>query len=287
MALPTFFIIGAPKAGTTSLYYYLDQHPQIHMSPAKEPHFFVDPDSVPSYMAHHVTRLDDYEKLFNSSAEARGEASPSYAEYPRHKGAPERIKALVPSAKFIYVVRDPIERTISHYMHNVAVDGERRPLREALGDLSDLESPYICASRYAFQLDQYLRYFSQDRILVVDQADLLNNRHATLRELFLFLGVDSTYSSPRFDEKLGEYNERRVYPRNYMHLASRARTSWLKRLPRGPRRSLRRFIEKALWPALESPTLDDDLRGRLEALYSGEVAKLRAMTGKKFANWSV
>jgi hypothetical protein len=287
MTLPTFFIIGAPKTGTTSLHYYLDQHPQIHMSPTKEPHFFIEPDNVPSYVSHHVKHLDDYEKLFDSTAEARGEASPSYTEYPRYTGAPESIKKLVPAAKFIYVVRDPIDRTLSHYMHHVAVDGEHRSLREALGDLSDPESPYTCPSLYASQLDRYLNQFPQESILVVDQADLLEDRLTTLREIFAFLLVDKTFYSPRFDEKIGESSGRRIYPRRYMHFAGRAKRSFLRRLPRGLRRSLRHSVERALYPALKSPTLDDDLRSQLEGLYAGEMVRLRGMTGKTFATWSI
>jgi Sulfotransferase family len=287
MTLPTFFIIGAPKAGTTSLYHYVDQHPQIYMSPAKEPHFFIDPDNVPSYMAHHVTRLEDYEKLFDSTANVRGEASPSYAEHPRHRGAPERIKELIPTAKFIYIVRDPIDRTISHYMHHVAVDGERRSLNDALGDLSDPESPYICPSLYASQLDRYLKFFPKENILVVDQVDLLEDRLATLREIFRFLSVDETFHSPHFEEKLGESVERRVYPKRYMHFTRRARRSLLRQLPRGMRRYLRRTFERAVWPPLETPSLDDDLRRRLQERYAGEVTRLRSMTGKSFSSWSV
>ncbi len=257
------------------------------MSSAKEPHFFIDPDRVPSYVTHHVTCLDDYEKLFDSTVAIRGEASPSYSEYPTHKGAPERISTLIPGAKFIYLVRDPVDRTISHYMHHVAVDGERRSLRDALGDLSDPKSPYIYASLYASQLDHYLKYFPQDRILLIDQFDLLENRSGVLREVFMFLGVDETFSSPRFDEKIGDSLEKRVYPQSYMHIAARITTSSLRRLPRGLRRSLRRSVERVLWPPLERPALEDDLRGQLEELYAEDVARLRTMTGKRFSTWSV
>lgn len=171
MALPTFFIIGAAKSGTTSLHRYLDQHPQIQMSLRKEPNFFSGADNGIPYTFGRIGDLEEYEKLFDPSAAVRGESSPSYADYPRRQGVPERIKELVPEAKLIYLVRDPIERTVSHYHHRVANGGERRPLREALSDLSDPYSPCICPSRYASQLDLYLRYFSQDRILVIDQAE--------------------------------------------------------------------------------------------------------------------
>lgn len=287
MSMPTFFIIGAPKAGTTSLHFYLDLHPEIHMSPTKEPHFFVEPEDIPNYVANHVTSLDEYEALFASTAAVRGEASPSYTEYPRYKGVPERISALVPNAKFIYLVRDPIERTVSHYMHNVAVDGERRSLREALGDLSDVASPYICASLYAAQLDRFLQYFSLERLLVIDQTDLLEHRAATLREIFCFLAVDEAFTSPQFADLRGESRERRVYPPGYMYLARRFATPTLGRLPRGARQTLRRSVEKVLWPQLRSVTLDDDLRHDLQELYRMDVMRLRGLTGKAFAGWSI
>src|SRR5665213_4176180 len=111
-ALPTFFIIGAPAAGTTSLHYYLDQHPQIQMSASKEPGFFAPvSDSLnPSRSGerYKVEHLDQYERLFDPVIGVRGEATVDYANYPRRKGVPGRIKKLVPDAKLIYLVRDPI-----------------------------------------------------------------------------------------------------------------------------------------------------------------------------------
>ncbi len=163
MALPTFFIIGAPKAGTTSFHYYLNQHPQIQMSAVKEPSFFA-PSSNPPDARRSINRLDQYEQLFDPAVGVRGEASTNYAEYPFRQGVPERIKELVPEAKFVYLVRDPIDRTMSHYHHLVADGGERRSLEEIFNDLSDPRTPCICASLYALQLELYLRDFPQERI---------------------------------------------------------------------------------------------------------------------------
>src|SRR5436190_20938382 len=109
MPLPTFFIIGAPRSGTSSLHHYLNLHPEIGMSRLKETHHFVDNVQPP---ARRVEDRAEYEALFPSDARVRGEASPSYACYPQHGGAPERISVLLPDAKFIYLVRDPIERTV-------------------------------------------------------------------------------------------------------------------------------------------------------------------------------
>jgi hypothetical protein len=290
MPLPTFFIIGAPKCGTTSLHSYLDQHPEIGMSLMKETHFFIGPENIRNTVKR-VDDLDEYEKLFEPAFAVRGEASPSYTAYPMHKGASERIKETVPEAKFIYLVRDPIDRTMSHYMHRVALAGERRPPQEALGEaldkLPDANLPYICPSLYASQLDHYLRLFPQERILVVDQADLFANRREALREMFAFLSVDETFDSPQLDTELGASSERRVYRPGYVPFAERIAASPLRLLPRNFRRSIRRSVERILWPPLETPALDDDLRGRLEDLYANEVERLRALTGKGFTTWGI
>jgi len=199
MPLPTFFIIGAPKAGTTSLHLYLDSHPEVQMSANKEPRFFAGPENGIPYAPGRVSDLEGYESLFDSSFAVRGEASTDYAIHPRRAGVPERIGKLVPNAKFIYMVRDPIARTISHYQMRVAVLGERRSLEEALGDFADVASPYVWPSLYASQLELYLRRFPRERMLVVDQADLLADRRHTLQEIFRFLEVDETVDSSQFD----------------------------------------------------------------------------------------
>ena len=287
MALPTFFIIGAGKAGTTSLHYYLDQHPQIQMSSEKEPHFFAGPANGFPYAMGRVSRLDEYERLFDPTIAVRGESSPGYTSYPRRQGVPERIKELVPDAKFIYLVRDPIARTVSHHQHRVAVDGERRSLAEALGDLSDPYSPCICASLYASQLDRYLRSFPHERILVVDQAELLADRRSTLGEIFSFLSVDPEFGSDRFGEELYKSDERRVYPPGYASFIQRMVVPRVQWLPARVRRSLRNSAERALLPRVPEVILDDELRARLQERYASDAERLRKLTGKAFAAWSV
>jgi hypothetical protein len=285
--LPTFLIIGAPKSGTTSLHYYLDQHPEIQMSANKEPHFFAGPENGLPYPGGRIGDLETYEQLFDPDASARGEASPSYTVYPRRQDVPERIAGLIPDARFIYLVRDPIARTLSHYQHRVSLAGEQRSLSEALGDLTDSSSIFTCPSLYASQLDRYLAHFEQDRILVVDQADLLAERSATLGEIFSFLSVDAGFDSSRFDNELNANSERRVYSAGYKRFAEGAKASALRWLPRGVRRSLRRTVERTFFPPVESPVLHDDLRSRLAELYAGEAERLRELTGKTFSTWSI
>lgn len=288
MTLPTFFIIGAAKAGTSSLHHYLGQHPEIQMSSVKEPNFFSgSPNGIPFPIGKVVSRLDEYEALFDPGFGVRGEASVGYSNHPRREGVPAAIRELVPEAKFIYLVRDPVARTVSQYRYRVAIEGERRPIEEALDDLSDPYSVYLCPSRYASQLDLYLREFPQDRLLVVDQADLLANRRATLQEIFSFLRVDATVDSSVFMEEMNTSSENRTYPLGYVRFRKRVAGSPLRVLPRGLRRSLRHSLERVAWSPAPPTKLDDELRQRLEALFDPEVERLRALTGKSFPTWTV
>jgi Sulfotransferase family len=285
-ALPTFFIIGAPKAGTTSLHYYLDQHPQIQMSSVKEPRFFAVPERHLPLPPATIDCRTSYERLFDSRFPVRGESSTDYTVHPRCSNVPERIKALVPQAKFVYLVRDPIDRAISHYKMRAALMGERRSLSEAIGQLSDLYSPYISPGLYAFQLEEYLRTFPDERLLVIDHADLLVSRAATLRRVFAFLSVDTSLESEGFNEERLTSRDWRAYPSGYANLVARYIAPGFRWIPPSVRRSVRRAIEDRLWPPIDT-TLEESLRVRLEQLYAPDVARLRRLTGQKFSSWCV
>ena len=285
-ALPTFFIIGAPKAGTTSLHHYLEQHPEIQMSTFKEPSFFAPPPDHRNAKLG-ITRLTKYEQLFDPTWRVRGESSTNYAEYPFRQHVPERIKALVPEARFLYLVRDPIDRTLSHYYHLVSSGGERRSLEVLSSDLSDPRTPCICASLYALQLELYLKHFSQERMLVVDQKQLMNDRRSALRTIFSFLAVDDSFESSRFDSEFLKGNEHRAYPPSVARFVGRRIHPHAQWVPPPARRFLRRSAERLLFPPLETSMLADDLRLRLAEFYAGDVERLRVLTGMSFATWSV
>ncbi|MDX6610217.1 MAG: hypothetical protein QOF85_2142 [Solirubrobacterales bacterium] len=286
MALPTFFVIGAPKAGTTSLHNYLAAHPQIQMSAVKEPRFFAGPENGIPYPPDRVGSLNAYEALFDPATGVRGESSTDYATHPRRQGVPERIKELVPEARFIYLVRDPVARTVSHFKMRTALLGERRTLREALGDLTDLCSPYLSPSLYATQLELYQRAFPAARILVIDQADLEAERGATLSRVFDFLSVEETGPLDGFAEEHLGSGAWRTYPSGYASFIARHVAPRVQWIPGGPRQSARRLVERVLWRPLDT-SLDDDLREQLEDLYAPEVARLRTLTGMEFPTWSV
>ena len=177
MPLPDFLIIGAMKAGTTSLHENLKLHPEIGMSRYKEPNYFT---------RSYSKGLEWYESIFPIGKKKYGEASPSYAIRQNFPETAERIFETIPEVKVIYILRDPIDRIISHLHHNLYRD--RIKLKNINQEV--LENPsYISTSKYYFQISPYLELFERKNILFVNLENLKNNPSKTLNEICDFLGV--------------------------------------------------------------------------------------------------
>jgi hypothetical protein len=181
MALPNLIVIGAAKCGTSSLHCYLDQHPEIAMSKEKEISFFATPD----YFAKGVAW---YESHFDSNAAVRGESSTNYTKQPQCTGMAERIHSLLPEVRLIYIVRNPIDRIVSHWIENYSHGRESRPFEKALANVN--ESHYVNCTRYAMQLRPYLDLYPRENLLILEQAKLLTEPEQTLRRVYRFLGVE-------------------------------------------------------------------------------------------------
>lgn len=200
VTLPTFLVIGALKAGTTSLWTYLRAHPEVFMAEPKELRFFVEQHNWYRGRAW-------YESHFDNAGVARaiGEASPSYTISTSFPGVPDRIASLVPEAKLVYVLRHPIERMKSHYLQRVADGTESQPVERAFRENLD----YIHTSRYAFQLEPYLERFPLERILLITSEDLRDQRGSTLRRVFSFLDVDPTFVPTTINTEANRTDARR------------------------------------------------------------------------------
>ena len=210
-ALPNLVVIGAMKCGTTSLHHYLDLHPGIAMSRPKELNFFIGPDGEHPDGAHpDGARPVDwwrgtwhrgpawYAAHFDAGAPVRGEVSPGYTS-PSHPYVAERMSALIPGARLVYAVRDPIRRAVSQYRHHRRDGTERRELEEALLDPG---SQYVARGRYFDRLTPYLATGAFDgRIEIVAQEQLHGAGRATMRRLFAHVGVDEGFWSPDMDER--------------------------------------------------------------------------------------
>jgi hypothetical protein len=231
--LPDFLIIGAQKAGTTALYSYLREHPGIAGPPWKEVSFFDRHfwRGDAWYRGHFPNRL--YLRRVRSRARAEpivGEASPSYVFHPL---APQRVAVLVPDVRLIALVRNPIDRALSHYHHEKALGREPLPFEEALeqedarmeGELERMLDPkyfshawwnftYLSRGRYAEQLDRWLERFPRERLLVVPSEDLLERPGETYGRVLEFLGA-----SPH-----GLDSYPRIFARDYSEMDPRTRS---------------------------------------------------------------
>jgi hypothetical protein len=285
--LPTFFVIGAAKSGTTSLHHYLGLHPEIHVSATKEPNYFCREADGPWPFGRVSTRKE-YEALFESDALVRGDCTPSYSQYPLRAGVPERINQLVPEARFIYLVRDPVERLLAQIQHRYSTGCETRPVREALGTIDDpLHNPYLIPSLYATQVQRYTDVFPPDRILVVDSAELRSDRESTLGRIFHFLGVAETIASENVAVQLNAGEKNRLPSRRYARLRDSRLGSLWRHLPERLRVPIGERVMRTLTSPAERPALDDDLRLALEAELRPEVERLRSWTGLAFSSWSL
>jgi len=226
MTLPNFFIVGAPKAGTDELYYQLDQHPEIYMSPLKEPCFFssevrperfcreleavarsnaedmrgyLDSTVLSKRFGGMVSCIDDYERLFRGAkAEvAIGEASVCYLW---SEAAAASIASKIPRARIIIILMDPAQRAFRQYLKSLADENVRHSFRSHLENaLRSSEEqisvyhPFLAFGRYAEQVRRYKDHFPPEQIHLSLYEDMQDDAEGWLRSILRFLGVDSGF----------------------------------------------------------------------------------------------
>lgn len=192
MARPDFILFGAPKAGSSSLYAYLKQHPEIYMTPIKEPRWFQldslpidDPDRQHSF--YPIKTRHEYLAQFigASPGQVCGEASVSYMAFRR---VAEKLRAEVPDVKLVCVLRHPVERVVSHVLMAIRSGAVKEPLPEAVN-----RPEYLEPSLYAKHLENYSACFPREAIHVCILNDLMASTQESLTEIFTFIGVDPNF----------------------------------------------------------------------------------------------
>jgi hypothetical protein len=293
MTKPNFLIIGAMKSGTTALYYYLAQHPQVYMSPVKEPNFFCsegqagrgdNPDTV--------TRAETYQGLFKdvSGEKAIGEASHCYLYEPE---AVVRIQQYLPDAKFVAILRDPVDRAYSHFLHMVRTSTE--PLTDFGQALREEEiradphrrfQDYIGRGLYYGQLRRYFDAFGREPIKVHLYEDLSIAPVDTLQETYRFLEIDSSFvpdvslrrnvsGDPRY--KTLDQLLRRPSPIKdalKMHLPAKLR--W---------RLSEAFDDLKTRNLTQPPAVEPGVRRRLVSIYREDILKVQELIDRDLSEW--
>ena len=280
---PNLFVVGAAKAGTTSLYHYLSQHPDIYMSPIKEPHFFSKIQPKQRYMAlSGCVNIQDaavYLDLFKPQQQAVvGEASPSYLWDAQ---APERIQQVSPDAKIVIMLREPTSRAYSHYLNEVRAGLEKRPFLQALqADLSTQSagwgiSPlYVALGQYSEQVQRYLDRF--EAVHVVFFEEFIKDVEGHLREIFAFLAVDPSYAATIEPEVQNGYA---IAPHPVGKFL--VGTPWVRNLAR--LLLAQRWRSQLKWLVLKKapkPTMDEQARALLQEIYRSEFERLPQVLGR-------
>lgn len=188
MRLPDFLVIGAAKSGTTTLYEYLCRHPQIFMSTPKEPEFFARDEM-------YAKGLDWYASLFQSAKPNQicGEASTKYTRYPEYPEAAPRIAEALPNVKLIYLMRHPVDRAYSYYVQRIKTAQNTKvqlEVTETFEESIARDPRFLESSDYLLQIEQYLKVFPRESMLLLMMEDLTLKPAETLQQICRFIGVD-------------------------------------------------------------------------------------------------
>ncbi len=305
MTMPNFLVIGAAKSGTTALYKYLGQHPDIYMSLYKEPHFFSFEGEKMNFQGPRdrammrymtVNDPDEYRALFDgvTTEVAIGEASPMYLYLP---GTAGRIQQHVPEAKLIVVLRNPVDRAYSNFLHMVR--DNREPCEEFEQALEDepgrIEENWYASWHYKQmgfyyeQLKRYFELFEREQIRIYLYEDLNFDAVATLQDIFRFLEVDDSFVpdvSVRYNES-GVHKNRSLKNIHTYLLKPDALKSVLK--PLIPRR-LRRSVISSLVGGirernLSKPSCRPEIHAQLIGDYREDILKLEGLIGRDLSAW--
>jgi Sulfotransferase family len=291
MTMPNFLVIGAMKSGTTALYYYLAQHPEIYMSPVKEPNFFCSVGQASRHDSS-VAHLETYESLFEdvSGEKAIGEASHCYLYEPK---AVARIQQYLPDAKFVAILRDPVDRAYSHFLHMVRNGTE--PLTDFAEALVAEEAracqdrrfqDYVGRGLYYDQLRRYFDVFGRERVKVFLYEDLSNVPISVLQNTFRFLEVDDSIvpdvslrrnisGSPRYkvlDSILRKPNPVKDALKTHLPAGLRWRLSGA-------------FDELKTRNLTRPPAVEPGVRRRLGRIYREDILKVQGLIHRDLSEW--
>lgn len=297
--LPNFLIVGAPKSGTTSLHYYLQQHPEVYMpTRLKESLFFVQPKSLlgkkPSSLNFPlIETIEEYQGLFADfnlpQHRAAGEACPIYLYF--HSVTIPLIKQYLGDPKIIIILRNPVTRAFSNHLHHIRDHLDDASFQEAL----ELEEKRIEQNWwYSFHLKQigwysqqvkaFLNSFSQVRIFLFD--DFIRDPLDLTQTIFSFLGVDSS-----FVPEMGKFNTSGIPRSRKLHrflsqppkvIKNYLKPAVTKALPEG---TIRQFVQKTKQANLQKPTLDPTVHQSLLQFYEQDLNRLEKLIQKDLSIW--
>lgn len=264
-SLPDFLIIGAMKSGTSTLQAQLAAQPGIFMTTPKEPNFFSD-DAV------HAQGLDWYCSLFDGAepGQLKGEASTHYTKLPTHPDAASRMAAVLAAPRLVYVIRDPVQRALSHYLHEWSLGTVGRDVAASF-----VEHPeFVAYGRYPMQLAPYIDRFGLDSLLLTSLEQLSADPEGELARIGAHIGAPGPLA---WDHGIGAQNvsanRARPLPLHGLLVDNPVATALRRRLvPKAVRNRIRAARTRS-----DRPDLPDALRQELEETFRPDCAALAAL----------
>jgi len=282
--LPDFFIIGAAKSGTSSLFNYLSRHPEIYIPKIKEPEYF-------SNKSIFIRGNKWYKNIYLEAKKGQlcGDASTTYTRWPHTLDVANLISKSIPDAKFIYIMRHPVDRAYSHYAHHMRL-GITMLFEEAL----EKNNIYIDCSLYMSQIERYLKYFERERFLFLFQSDLWKNPRKVLGDITEFLEIKTVDLV-----KEGYVNKNVSGPDNFIRSKTIGKIYKIpgfrliaKSFPEKKKDSMYRFVRhsiigKRLEAQYQLTPMRPETRKRLLELFEKPNRELERFLGVKLSEWRI
>lgn len=301
--LPNFMIIGAGKSGTTALYEYLSEHPDVFMSPVKETNFFalegdklIDPKDDPEQMYHYpwsITNWDEYVNLYNgvTTEKAIGEVSPMYLY---SEEAAFRIKQRLPDVKLIVILRNPVDRLYSRFMHLAREN--RKPtsrFEDALerGNIWWRRNDLVKEGFYHNHLKKYFQLFEPSQIKVILYDDLKSDPLRVIQNIYDFIGVDGWFEpdlnaeynvsglikNPVIDKFIGQKSVIKELAKRVTPKFTEAITS---------NQQLRKWVNQLRRKNLTKVPIPNGIRNAMiQSIYGEDINSLQSLINRDLTSW--
>lgn len=295
--MPHFLIIGVARSGTTALHSYLRQSPQVFMPWLKEPNFFAYRDKAlavqgpgADFINNSVTRLADYQALFAEAPPGAicGEASPLYLYEP---DAPRNIRELVPEARLVCIVRNPIEQAFSHYLYARKLRVETlESFAEALQREDERAAAgwqplfgYSRFARFAEQLDRYLALFPREQVLLLTYDRFLVEPQAVVSDIMGHIGGDPSFRPDMSDRPNSGGVPRHAALQDFIMKPNPVTGLFARMIPLALRRAMRDRV--AALNTRHGDTMPAEARAILTARLTAEIDRLEALLGQDLQHW--
>ena len=276
------FIVGAPKTGTTSLYYYLNQHMNVCMSSIKEPNFFSSKEvNSLFYKSQIIDDIDEYHKLFSANKkQIIGEASVSYLFF---EDVPNRIHKYNPKAKIIILLRNPIDRAFSHYLMDFRLGFCSKNFENIIDEpetYPQYHQQYIELGNYFLQLKRYYEIFHKDQLLIVFYDDLKSDSPTVMKTIFSFLEIE-------FQDIDYSIQNSFLTPSN-IFISELYKSNLLRKTIKSvvPERFLS-LIKSIFFTNNSKPTLSESIIKKLKVYYKSDIVKLEKLLNKDLSKWDI